>query len=156
MPKFYAIRCSYCTFGAGFYSFLFPNSLYITAKVLPLAIADFSTSPRRCAFLSAKLSNALFFGLFIMTSAQDDESTPLLQNRDPGSSGGNGVKSWVRNAFGVENRILLTGFLITLSFSFTQVPYGFPFLLSRLLILQRGILTGITRQHVLRFPSHGM
>ncbi|KAF7549469.1 hypothetical protein G7Z17_g6350 [Cylindrodendrum hubeiense] len=48
-----------------------------------------------------------------------DERTPLLPKRET-------VKrspwSWVRRAFNVENRVLLAGFLITLSFSFTQVP----------------------------------
>jgi hypothetical protein len=52
-----------------------------------------------------------------------DESTPLLSN-------GNGkddskkqpVASWYHRALDVENRILLAGFLITLSFTYTQVP----------------------------------
>lgn len=46
-----------------------------------------------------------------------DETTPLLPSK------GEGKKSnWLRNVCHVENRILLAGFLITLAFSFTQVP----------------------------------
>lgn len=40
-----------------------------------------------------------------------DEQTPLL---------GRGEKAWLRA--GVETRILVAGFLITLAFSYTQVP----------------------------------
>jgi hypothetical protein len=46
------------------------------------------------------------------------ESTPLL-NGAPAKRPG--FSAAVRNAFNVETRILLAGFLITLSFSFTQV-----------------------------------
>lgn len=48
-----------------------------------------------------------------------DEETPLIPKND---SGKGRFKQWLWSAFGVENRILLAGFLITLSFSFTQVP----------------------------------
>ncbi|KAF7561350.1 hypothetical protein G7046_g2790 [Stylonectria norvegica] len=48
-----------------------------------------------------------------------DETTPLLVERRTSK---NGAVSWLRGVFSVENRILLAGFLITLSFSFTQVP----------------------------------
>lgn len=59
-----------------------------------------------------------------------DESTPLLRERpsahkrrsDHGDNKKQGLLSWLRNAGHVENRILFAGFLITLSFSFTQVP----------------------------------
>jgi hypothetical protein len=46
-----------------------------------------------------------------------NETTPLLPNKGEGKKG-----SWLRKAFHVEHRILLAGFLITLAFSFTQVP----------------------------------
>lgn len=48
-----------------------------------------------------------------------DETTPLLSNKGEGKGS---VKSWLQRAFNVENRILLAGFLVTLAFSFTQVP----------------------------------
>ncbi|KAH7129962.1 major facilitator superfamily domain-containing protein [Dactylonectria estremocensis] len=48
-----------------------------------------------------------------------DEQTPLLPKKETGKRW---LWSWVRNAFNVENRVLFAGFLITLSFSFTQVP----------------------------------
>lgn len=67
-----------------------------------------------------------------------DETTPLIRpaaaaaNGSTGSShssGGDGGVAAPRKsrwawgaALNVENRILLAGFLITLSFSFTQVP----------------------------------
>ena len=59
------------------------------------------------------------------------ETTPLLARPEgenghvePGSSSSKSrLGSWLRRVFDVENRILLAGFLITLSFSFTQVPY---------------------------------
>jgi hypothetical protein len=57
-----------------------------------------------------------------MTMTTTTETTPLL----PRERGGNGVatksKSWLQRMFHVENRILFAGFLITLSFSYTQVP----------------------------------
>ena len=72
-----------------------------------------------------------------MTMATD-EQTPLLADgsgHDYGNGNGsaNGsetttvakhgrLASWWRSVFHVENRILLAGFLITLSFSYTQVP----------------------------------
>ncbi|KAL6364443.1 hypothetical protein LRP88_01844 [Fusarium phalaenopsidis] len=49
-----------------------------------------------------------------------DETTPLLPKNEPAKK--SRVGSWLKRAFKVENRILLAGFLITLSFSFTQVP----------------------------------
>lgn len=49
-----------------------------------------------------------------------NEQTPLL-GRD-GSGNGVATKSWLRRVLHVENRILFAGFLITLSFSYTQVP----------------------------------
>ncbi|EFY85356.1 hypothetical protein MAC_08605 [Metarhizium acridum CQMa 102] len=54
-----------------------------------------------------------------------DERTPLIA---PDRSG-NGVatKSWLQRVFHVENRILFAGFLITLSFSYTQVPLFYVF-----------------------------
>lgn len=52
----------------------------------------------------------------IMTT---DETTPLLPKKESAKSR---LGSWLKGAFKVENRILLAGFLITLSFSFTQVP----------------------------------
>jgi hypothetical protein len=63
-----------------------------------------------------------------------DERTPLVRptsgRADSGGSGpiaskdADGKSRWGRiwGALKVENRILLAGFLITLSFSFTQVP----------------------------------
>ncbi|KAJ3547594.1 hypothetical protein NM208_g1441 [Fusarium decemcellulare] len=53
-----------------------------------------------------------------------DETTPLLPKKGASKSR---VGSWLRRAFDVENRILLAGFLITLSFSFTQVPLFYVF-----------------------------
>jgi hypothetical protein len=58
-----------------------------------------------------------------------DETTPLLSGLadDPKhqtkSKQHVGLASALRKAFDVEKRILFAGFLITLSFSFTQVPY---------------------------------
>ncbi|OIW26943.1 MFS general substrate transporter [Coniochaeta ligniaria NRRL 30616] len=76
-----------------------------------------------------------------------DETTPLIRpangRASSAGSGGSGsgpiaprdssgksrwrrrVRSWA--ALGVENRILLAGFLVTLSFSFTQVPLFYVF-----------------------------
>lgn len=54
-----------------------------------------------------------------------DERTPLLKTKSRDSErveGGPGLIRSLKRAFGVENRILLAGFLITLSFSYTQVP----------------------------------
>lgn len=69
-----------------------------------------------------------------------DERTPLIRNGSANSSRINGrsgpdpskdavgkSSSWGssrlwRGGLRVENRILLAGFLVTLSFSFTQVP----------------------------------
>ena len=53
-----------------------------------------------------------------------DERTPLLSGGDGAAKHERGG-SWLRRAFGLENRILFAGFLITLSFSFTQVPWVF-------------------------------
>ncbi|KAH8667254.1 major facilitator superfamily domain-containing protein [Ilyonectria robusta] len=53
-----------------------------------------------------------------------DERTPLLPKRETGKKS---LWSWVRSAFNVENRVLFAGFLITLSFSFTQVPIFYVF-----------------------------
>ncbi|KAG5657813.1 hypothetical protein KAF25_007846 [Fusarium avenaceum] len=53
-----------------------------------------------------------------------DETTPLLSNKGEGKSS---VKSWLQRVFNVENRILLAGFLVTLAFSFTQVPLFYVF-----------------------------
>jgi hypothetical protein len=51
-----------------------------------------------------------------------DETTPLLPSK------GKGKKSnWLQKVSHVENRILLAGFLITLAFSFTQVPLFYVF-----------------------------
>lgn len=57
-----------------------------------------------------------------------DERTPLLPDSPPAVDQGDRAKksrlrSCLHNVFHVENRILLAGFLISLSFSFTQVPY---------------------------------
>ncbi|RFN48028.1 major facilitator superfamily transporter [Fusarium flagelliforme] len=51
-----------------------------------------------------------------------DETTPLLPNKGEGKK-----NSWLRRVFHVEHRILLAGFLITLAFSFTQVPLFYVF-----------------------------
>lgn len=70
-----------------------------------------------------------------------DETAPLLPDANPSTSiNGNGqtnvangqdhdrsepkktIMSRLLQAFSVENRVLFAGFLITLSFSFTQVP----------------------------------
>jgi hypothetical protein len=57
-----------------------------------------------------------------------DETTPLLRDRVAHGKDARDQGRWARIAaaikrgFPVERRILLTGFLITLSFSFTQVP----------------------------------
>lgn len=60
-----------------------------------------------------------------------DERTPLLAGSPPVPESGDGAvavakrsrwRSCLSNVFHVENRILMAGFLITLSFSFTQVP----------------------------------
>ncbi|KPM43266.1 hypothetical protein AK830_g3253 [Neonectria ditissima] len=48
-----------------------------------------------------------------------DERTPLVPKKGTGKGS---LTSWARGAFNVENRILFAGFLITLSFSYTQVP----------------------------------
>ncbi|KAF4341680.1 major facilitator superfamily transporter [Fusarium beomiforme] len=53
-----------------------------------------------------------------------DETTPLLPSKGEGKGR---VRNWLSRAFNVENRILLAGFLITLSFSFTQVPLFYVF-----------------------------
>ncbi|RSM14876.1 hypothetical protein CEP52_000949 [Fusarium oligoseptatum] len=54
-----------------------------------------------------------------------DETTPLLPKNEPPTK--SRVGSWLKRAFKVENRILLAGFLITLSFSYTQVPLFYVF-----------------------------
>jgi hypothetical protein len=52
---------------------------------------------------------------------QPDETAPLLAN---GVNGHDKIaRKWPWQRIGVEARILLAGFLVTLSFSFTQVPY---------------------------------
>jgi hypothetical protein len=52
-----------------------------------------------------------------------DENTPLIANADATKQGSPpSLASRLWSAVNVENRILLAGFLITLSFSFTQVP----------------------------------
>jgi hypothetical protein len=60
-----------------------------------------------------------------------DERTPLIANgighaiddvQDDAPKSTKSLSSRLWNALGVENRILLAGFLITLSFTFTQVP----------------------------------
>ncbi|KAF5560220.1 major facilitator superfamily transporter [Fusarium napiforme] len=53
-----------------------------------------------------------------------DETTPLLPQKGEGKGR---VRNWLSRVFSVENRILLAGFLITLSFSFTQVPLFYVF-----------------------------
>ncbi|OAQ60572.1 major facilitator superfamily transporter [Pochonia chlamydosporia 170] len=55
-----------------------------------------------------------------------DETTPLIA-RERSSSGVATKSSWVQRLFNVENRILFAGFLITLSFSYTQVPLFYVF-----------------------------
>jgi hypothetical protein len=56
--------------------------------------------------------------------APGNETTPLLADSTKAveSDHGEATKSRFARWFGVENRILLAGFLITLSFSYTQVP----------------------------------
>lgn len=66
-------------------------------------------------FASFFLNLALYF----YSKMASDETTPLLPQK--GEAKGR-VRNWLSRAFNVENRILLAGFLITLSFSFTQVP----------------------------------
>lgn len=57
-----------------------------------------------------------------------DESTPLIANGDATKQGSPpSLVSRLWSAVNVENRILLAGFLITLSFSFTQVPIFYVF-----------------------------
>lgn len=66
-----------------------------------------------------------------------DETTPLVPGREVNGIAKNndhGAGWWIcrfasrfHNAFVVENRILLAGFLITLSFSFSQVPIFYVF-----------------------------
>lgn len=51
-----------------------------------------------------------------------NENTPLLANGDASKQRTPSVASRLWNAVDVEYRILLAGFLITLSFSYTQVP----------------------------------
>ena len=58
-----------------------------------------------------------------MATTSADETTHLLSGRPAGGKGGSRAAAWLRRVFSVENRILLAGFLVTLSFSFTQVPY---------------------------------
>lgn len=53
-----------------------------------------------------------------------DEQTPLIQPDECPPKGTKLRPRWTRSIFGVENRILLAGFIITLSFSYTQVPYA--------------------------------
>lgn len=53
-----------------------------------------------------------------------DETTPLISDRPDSKE--QKPESWLHRIFNVENRLLFTGFLITLSFSYTQVPYVQP------------------------------
>ncbi|KAI9897646.1 hypothetical protein N3K66_007502 [Trichothecium roseum] len=54
--------------------------------------------------------------------------TKITSNISSSSSrSSNRSSSWVNRLFSVENRILFAGFLITLSFSFTQVPLFYVF-----------------------------
>lgn len=55
------------------------------------------------------------------------ETTPLLSRSDGEGKGQSRLRRWTENIFSVENRILFTGFLVTLSFSFTQVPLFYVF-----------------------------
>jgi hypothetical protein len=50
------------------------------------------------------------------------ETTPLIARLDAVGKATSRFGSWLRWAVSVENRILFAGFLITLSFTFTQVP----------------------------------
>lgn len=85
-----------------------------------------------------------------------DETTPLLPGpaddpkRQSESKQHVGLASALRKAFDVEKRILFAGFLITLSFSFTQVPYVNPETAGP------GISTDLDRQHLLRLLLDGM
>ena len=68
---------------------------------------------------------------------QHDETTLLIPKQQQTAARswtglGKAIVSWIVN---VENRILFAGFLITLSFSFTQVPYVAWFSLSEVLLL---------------------
>ncbi|KAK1751022.1 major facilitator superfamily domain-containing protein [Echria macrotheca] len=58
---------------------------------------------------------------------QPDETAPLLANGVNGHD--KPVRKWPWQRIGVEARILLAGFLVTLSFSFTQVPIFYAFFL---------------------------
>lgn len=51
------------------------------------------------------------------------EATPLIPRSAGDSKSKSRLGSWLRRVFSVENRVLFAGFLTTLSFSFTQVPY---------------------------------
>lgn len=55
------------------------------------------------------------------------ETTPLLPRLDGDSKTPSKLGHWTRRLLSVENRILFTGFLVTLSFSFTQVPLFYVF-----------------------------
>ncbi|KFA77500.1 hypothetical protein S40288_04264 [Stachybotrys chartarum IBT 40288] len=56
-----------------------------------------------------------------------DEQTPLIRPDECPRNGTKRWPRWTRSMFGVENRILLAGFIITLSFSYTQVPLFYIF-----------------------------
>ncbi|ROV92984.1 hypothetical protein VMCG_09003 [Cytospora schulzeri] len=81
-----------------------------------------------------------------MAADERDERTPLLNNNDSGNGHHNGTigspitdsngtangkkkESWVTRVFGPPNtiKVLLAGFIITFSFSFTQVPIFYVF-----------------------------
>jgi len=55
-------------------------------------------------------------------------------NGAPNKRAGTGLISRLRRALNVEQRILFAGFLITLSFSFTQVPYVRNVFISRCIV----------------------
>lgn len=54
------------------------------------------------------------------TGSEDNGSITKITSNSSSSSSKS--SSWINRLFSVENRILFAGFLITLSFSFTQVP----------------------------------
>ena len=83
-----------------------------------------------------------------------DETAPLLANRHDKP-----VKKWLWQRIGVKTRILLVGFQLTLSFSFTQVPYVSCYFFISHFQLCMQCNTGkykLTRQNILRVLLNGM
>lgn len=83
-----------------------------------------------------------------------DETTPLISDRPDSKE--QQPPSWLQRIFNVENRLLFTGFLITLSFSYTQVPYVHPALHLKTLLGLTKPLTLSGLQVALCLPLHGL